>query len=71
MTIQAPTLANAVNAGAAAAEDVKVTVTPAQGHGANVFSVQITIDQQSQGGSLVRTSPRELAYQTTPEVAGK
>jgi len=52
-------------------DTVRVTVEPASEYGANVFSVQIKINKREPGGSLVRTSPREFAFQVIPDTTGK
>lgn len=46
-------------------ESIEVTVAPAPSYGANVFSVQVKIDDREPGGSNARVSPRAFALQKT------
>lgn len=44
-------------------EQVSITVKPVEGADSGVFEVTVQIDDQKPGSSVVRTSPREFAYQ--------
>lgn len=48
---------------APAPEPVTVTVTPVHGAGAGVYEVTVKVDDRALGSSVVRTSPREFAFQ--------
>lgn len=45
------------------AEPVTVTVTPVKDAGAGVYNVSVKVDNRKPGSSVVRTSPREFAFQ--------
>ena len=44
-------------------EPVSVTVKPAQNAGVGVYEVTVKIDDRKSGSSIVRTSPRDDAFQ--------
>lgn len=46
-----------------APEPVTVTLKPVRGAGAGVYEVTVRVDDREPGSSVVRTSPREFAFQ--------
>lgn len=45
-------------------EPVSVTVKPVKDNDAGVYEVTIKVDDSEEGSSVVRTSPKEFAYQS-------